>query len=197
MKAPGADPQIGLEGLLFPTFVMLDGVPMSIFGDDRNPLISMQAYVGDLGLGDGSQSVYVLDKDKMELLEGEDGGLFRVDVCAAKVDGVENAACKESTVELPDGAGSVTFDDITPWVRVQVSKTPGKEIALGGMIFALLGLLGSLFLRPRRVWVRVRREDEETLVEIGGLERSNGGDGTEEIDEIVALVKGGRGTEES
>jgi len=197
VKAPGADPQIGLEGLLFPTYMMIDGTPMSIFGDDRNPLISMQAYVGDLGLSEGSQSIYVLDKDKMELLDAEDGGLFRVDLCAAKVNGVENTSCEVSTVELPDGAGSVTFDDITPWVRVQISKTPGKEVALIGVILALIGLLGSLFIRPRRVWVRVRREDGETLVEVGGLERSNGGDATEEIDEIVAQLQGGRGTEKS
>ncbi len=198
VKASAAKPEpIGLEGLLFPTFLMIDGTPMSIFGDDRNPFISMQAYVGDLGWSKGSQSVYVLDKSGMKLLEKPDGGLFRVDLCAAKINGTPNTSCKNSTVKLPDGAGSVTFDDITPWVRIQISRTPGKGIALGGVVLALIGLLGSLFIRPRRVWVRVRRrEDAETLVEVGGLERSNGGDATDEIDEIVTQLKG-RGTEDS
>lgn len=196
VKVPGADPQIGLEGLLFPTYMMVDNVPMSIFGDDRNPLISMQAYVGDLGFDKGSQSIYVLNKDDMELLDAEDGGLFRVDLCPEKVNGIKNETCQVSSIDLPDGAGSVSFDDITPWVRVQISKTPGTSTALIGVILALLGLLGSLFVRPRRVWVRVRREDGETLVEVGGLERSNGGDATEEIEEIVAQLNG-RGTEKS
>ena len=43
-------------------------------------------------------------------------------------------------------------------MRIQISQTPGKGIALAGVVLALLGLLGSLFIRPRRVWVRARRE---------------------------------------
>src|SRR3546814_3215271 len=77
------------------------------------------------------------------------------------------------TVDLPDGAGSVTFEGVEPWVRVQISKTPGKLIALGGVILALIGLLGSLFIRPRRVWVRLRRTErsEEHTSELQSLMR--------------------------
>ncbi len=66
VKAPTAKPgQIGLDGLFFPTFEMVDGNPVTVFGDDLNPTLSMLAYTGDLGLDDGrSQSVYVLDKAK-------------------------------------------------------------------------------------------------------------------------------------
>src|SRR3546814_15853426 len=77
------------------------------------------------------------------------------------------------SVDLPDGAGSVTFEGVEPWVRVQISKTPGKLIALGGVILALIGLLGSLFIRPRRVWVRLRRTErsEEHTSELQSLMR--------------------------
>ena len=116
VKAPDARPrQIGLEGLLYPTYLTVDGNPTSVFGDDRNPRISMLAYVGDLGMDSGDpQSVYVLDKDNAELLTKPDGKMFRVDLF------------KGETVELPDGAGSVTLEGVDPWVRVQVSRPPAR-----------------------------------------------------------------------
>ncbi len=185
VKASGAEPRgIGLEGYLYPTFALVNGDPMSVLGDDRNPRLSLLAYTGDLSLPEGGQSVYVLDKDKMELVTGEDGEQFRLDLFVGE------------TVELPDGAGSVTFDGIRPWVRIQISKTPGTSLALGGVIAALLGLLGSLFIRPRRIWVRVRREGDETVVEVAGLERSNGGEAADEIVEVVAALRG-RDTKET
>lgn len=188
VKASNAEPKgIGLEGYLYPTYATIDGNPRSIFGDDRNPRLSMLAYTGDLGLGDGgSQSVYVLDKSKLTELTKPDGSMFRVDLFVGE------------SVDLPDGAGSVTFDGIEPWVRVQISKTPGAKIALGGMILALIGLLGSLFIRPRRVWVRARREegvegdteDGSTIVEIALLHRSSAGEPGNEIVEIVTALGG-------
>src|SRR3546814_3513739 len=103
------------------------------------------------------------------------------------------------TVDLPDGAGSVTFEGVEPWVRVQISKTPGKLIALGGVILALIGLLGSLFIRPRRVWVRLRRTEidgvEQDIVEVAVLDRSSAGESGDEIVEIVAALRGRRSEE--
>jgi cytochrome c biogenesis protein len=65
-------------------------------------------------------------------------------------------------------------------------------IALTGVVLALLGLLGSLFVRPRRLWVRARRQDDgTTLVEVARLDRSSGGDpenGRAELDAIVAAL---------
>jgi cytochrome c biogenesis protein len=181
IKAPDAKPkQIGLEGLFLPTY---NEDPMrfaSLFGDDKNPFITMQAYVGDLGMDDGvPQSVYALEKDGLTLLKKPDGSMFRADLHVGE------------TVKLPGGNGSVTFDKVEPWVRVQVSKRPGTPFALAGAILALLGLLGSLFIRPRRLWVRaVAGADGVTLVEIAGLDRSAGGDLTAEIEAITTLLRG-------
>ena len=58
------------------------------------------------------------------------------------------------------------------------------------MVLALLGLLGSLFIRPRRVWVRARREGDGTLVEVAALDRSGGGDVAVVVDELVASPAG-------
>jgi cytochrome c biogenesis protein len=61
------------------------------------------------------------------------------------------------------------------------------------VVLALVGLLGSLFIRPRRVWIKVRREgdgaDRRTLVEVAGLDRSAGGDLSGEIDQLTATLK--------
>ena len=62
------------------------------------------------------------------------------------------------TIALPDGAGPVTFHGVKHWTRLQISRTPDVWLTLLGVVLALVGLLGSLFIRPRRVWVRARRQ---------------------------------------
>ncbi len=192
VKASSAEPtEIGLEGLFYPTFVNIDGDPVNVMGDDRNPTLSMQVYAGDLGLDDGAaQSVYVLDKDDAEQVTDEDGDPLRLDLQPGQ------------TAELPDGLGSVTFDGVEPWTRVQVSRSPGKEVALAGVVLALIGLLASLFIRPRRVWVRARPAGDRgdrggaTMVEVAVLHRSDAGAetdgeaGSSELDQVVAAIGG-------
>lgn len=185
IKAPAAQPeQIGLDGLLYPTFEMVDGNPVSVFPDDLFPLVSMLVYSGDLGLDEGAaQSVYVLDKDSATPVTDEDGKPVRVDLRLGE------------RQKIP-GLGTVTFESVQPWVRIQISQTPGKEVALAGVVLALIGLCGSLFIRPRRVWVRARSVpanadgDEgsatmgRTLVEVAVLDRS----GNDEVGEVVADI---------
>jgi cytochrome c biogenesis protein len=189
VKAPDAQPtQIGLEGTFYPTFAMskdADGnltMPSSAFGNAIDPLVSLQVYTGDVGLDDGtSASVYVLDKTRATQLTKANGQPFRMDLRPG------------DTVTLPDGLGSVTFEGLERWNKIQISRTPGKLIALAGVVLALLGLLGSLFVRPRRLWVRARRQDDgTTLVEVARLDRSSGGDpetGRDELAEIVAALR--------
>jgi cytochrome c biogenesis protein len=175
VKAPFAEPkEIGLEGEFYPTFALGDGMPRSSFGDLVNPLLSLSVYTGDLGSGG---SVYVLDKANAEQVMKKDGQPFRLDLREG------------DTVELPDGLGSVTFEGIERWNKIQISRTPGKLIALTGVVLALVGLLGSLFIRPRRVWVRTRRDENgETLVDLGALDRSNGGDPERGELELAAIM---------
>jgi cytochrome c biogenesis protein len=180
IKAPDALPeQLAFEGLFLPTygFTMETG-PFSRFPDALDPVLSLLPYRGDLGLDSGKpQSVYSLDKDELEAVKHPDGRDFRLDIALGQ------------TKTLPDGAGSITFDGVERWVKLQISDKPGKGLALGGIVLALLGLLGSLFIRPRRAWVRVRRERGRTVVELAGLDRSAGGDLAEEIDELEELIR--------
>ena len=92
---------------------------------------------------------------------------------------------------LFDGQGSIRFDGVQRWVKLQVSHSPGKGLALGGVLLGIVGLMGSLFIRPRRAWVRVSRgQDGRTVVELAGLDRSSGGDLAGEVDELERLVTG-------
>ncbi len=189
VKAPFAKPgQIGLEGAFYPTFAMgrdADGnltMPASVFGEALDPLISMSLWTGDLGLQDGSaSSVYVLDKADATQVMKPNGQPFRMDLRPGE------------TATLPDGLGTVTFDGLQRWNKIQVSRSPGSLVALSGVVVALLGLLGSLFVRPRRMWVRARRQDDgTTLVEVARLDRSSGGDpedGAAELGEVVAALQ--------
>jgi cytochrome c biogenesis protein len=93
------------------------------------------------------------------------------------------------TARLPDGLGTVTFEEVVPWNKVQISRTPGKLVALGGVVLALVGLLGSLFIRPRRIWVRARGDGDGTLVEVAALERSGGGEVSVVLADIVVALQ--------
>ena len=180
VKAPDARPQqIGLEGWFFPTYAFTEETgPFSVFGDAKNPVISMQAYVGDLGMDTGEpQSVYLLDKTDTELLEQPDGSMFRVDLALG------------DTVDLPNDAGSVTFEGLERWNKLQISQTPGRWLALSGVVLALIGLLGSLFIRPRRTWVRARADGEGTLVEVAVLDRAGGDDVSTVLADLVAALQ--------
>jgi cytochrome c biogenesis protein len=189
VKAPEAEPvQIGLEGEFYPTVAFSDetGSYYSLLGKPLNPMISMLVYTGDLGMDDGvPQSVYALDKTKTTMLTKKNGTPYRVDLAPGE------------TQKLPNGLGSVTFEKVAgvpggvqQWNKIQISQTPGKWIALAGVVMALIGLLGSLFIRPRRVWVRARREGDGTLVEVAALDRSGGGDVAVVVDELVATLQG-------
>ena len=187
LKVPDAAPrQLGFEGLFLPTygFTMARG-PFSQFPDALDPVLSLVPYQGDLGLDAGEpQSVYQLDKDGLETFESADetrGSAARLKLAVG------------DTVELPDGAGSITFDRVDRWAKLQVSDTPGKGLALGGVLLGIVGLMGSLFIRPRRAWVRVRGAGQEgrTVVELAGLDRSSGGDLDTEIDELERKIRSG------
>ena len=76
----------------------------------------MLVYTGDLGLDDGTpQSVYALDKtDADPAARRPTGRRSGVDLRPGE------------TVELPDGLGTVSFDGVERWNKIQISHTPGQ-----------------------------------------------------------------------
>ena len=192
VKADTAPEQLGFEGYFLPTYGFTMGAgPYSQFPDALDPVLSLTPYHGNLGLNDGTpQSVYSLDKRELKPFP-------------SRATANPNVLLKlrvGQTGSLPDGAGSIRFDGVRRWVKLQVSHTPGKEIALGGVLLGILGLMGSLFIRPRRAWVRVRRVPGgggdgdgrgRTVVELAGLDRSSGGDLDTEVEELERLLRAG------
>lgn len=180
IKAPDAGPeQLGFEGEFYPTYAFTEDTgPFTVFPEAKNPVLSMLSYRGDLGLDSGTpQSVYVLDQAGLDPITKSDGKPFRVDLALGQ------------RVQLPDRLGSISFDRVDTFVKLQISHDPGGWIALGGMLLALAGLLGSLFIRPRRIWVSIRVDGGRSVVEVAGLDRSAGGDLAGELDALAATLK--------
>ena len=131
VKVPDAAPtQLGFQGGFYPTygFTMQRG-PFSRFPAALQPVVSMQVFEGDLGMDSGEgQSVYVLDRDKLRPIDNPDSEApFRVDLAVG------------DTTELPDGRGSITFDGVDKYVKLQMASSPGAGVALAGIVVALVG----------------------------------------------------------
>ncbi|MDP9443445.1 MAG: cytochrome c biogenesis protein ResB [Actinomycetota bacterium] len=166
VKVPDAAPvQLGFEGYFLPTAVIDEHGPRSVFPDALDPSLVLTAYRGDLGMDDGRpQSVFVLDKDRLRQFRTDSGEPFRTELRRGE------------TVRLPGGAGAITFDGLDRAVQLQVSSSPGKVVALVGVLVAIAALVASLYVRPRRAWVRVDDRAGLTVVEVAGLDRVAGGD---------------------
>jgi cytochrome c biogenesis protein len=179
IKAPDARPeQLGFEGFFLPTAVIDQRGPVSVFPDAFNPVLAMTAYYGRPAQETGKpQSVYQLDKSKLTQFGDGKGDKLRFQLAPGQ------------SYTLPDGRGTITFDSYDRWVKLQVSHTPGLSLALGGILLAILGLMGSLFIHPRRTWVRVRTQDGRTVVEVAGLDRGPERGLGDEIQAIADALK--------
>jgi cytochrome c biogenesis protein len=180
VKVPGAKPaQLGFQGLFLPTAVLHpQRGPISVFPDDQLPRAVLTAWVGDLGLDSGAaQSVYRLDTTGMKQVTKDGKPLAQ-------------SLQPGATMTLPDAAGSITFDGVRRWTSLKVSHDPGKQWALFSAAAALAGLMLSLFVRRRRVWVRATTgEDGRTLVRVAGLARAEGEGLADEVAEIAAALR--------
>ena len=180
IKAPDARPErLAFEALFLPTAVLDDQGPHSIFPDALNPALFANVWYGPPKVETGRpENVYALDTTGLSQLKQSDGQPVRI---ALRVgDGVN----------LPDGKGSIQLDGWVRWVKLQVGATPGVPISLTALAFAVAGLCLSLFVRPRRVWIRVRGgEASRRVVEVGGLDRADARAGlTDDVAELAADV---------
>ncbi|MFW0772235.1 cytochrome c biogenesis protein ResB [Paenarthrobacter nitroguajacolicus] len=163
IKAPDAAPsQLGFAGFFLPSSVKnQDGVSYSFDPDPLNPQLNLNSYYGDLGLDAGKpQNVYSLDVQKLTQLNGRDlpaGGI------------VLNAG---QSYTLPEGKGSISFDGLKRYIGVDIRTVPGQGGVLAFSLLATAGLVTSLYMNRRRVWVRAgNHEDGRTMVEYGLLAR--------------------------
>ena len=173
--ADGLSSQIGMRGFFYPTAASLDtGALASTNPDLFNPELTLFVYKGDLGINKGvPTSVYSLDTDKMKEIAGLDSAAGAIKLKPGQ------------SVKLPDNLGSVTFDNTAPasdpknleksvprFVSLDIHRDPTLGWVLFFAICVLGGLLTSLFIPRRRVWVKAIEEADGGLrLEYAGLAR--------------------------
>ena len=166
VKVPDAKPdQLGFAGVFLPTAIDDDGTLESVFPAALNPRVSLISYKGNLGMNtDQSQSVFQLNT----------AGLTELPVAPRPL-------APGQSIKLPGGAGTLTFTGYRQWASLAITYDPGQIPALIAGLAALAGLLLSFFVRRRRMFVRAYPgPDGRTVVDVGGLARSDPAGGFDE-----------------
>ncbi|WP_404435929.1 cytochrome c biogenesis protein ResB [Microbacterium aerolatum] len=181
----GMPEQLGIAAFLYPSAVKLEsGAYASAHGDLLAPLLTLRIYEGDLGIDDGTpRSVYVLDTEELTPIVGDESGTPSIELQPGE------------TAELPDGRGSVTFEDESPvgatdftqsvkrFASLQVHHDASAVWVLVFALLALAGLMLALFIPRRRMWVKASVAE--------GSEGSDGSDAKSAVRlEYAGLARG-------
>ena len=161
VKVPdGLAEQVGILGNFAPDALISDGLLTSFSPEPNNPVVQLEVYTGDLGLDDGvAVNVYTLDTDGMEKLAGRDADLPALELAPGQ------------TAELPNGLGTVEFTGLRRFVSVELHHDPSVGWVLGFALAVLGGLLLSLFIPRRRLWIKIEAGSDGVVAEYAGLAR--------------------------
>jgi cytochrome c biogenesis protein len=164
--------QIAIQGLFAPTEQLEGTLLSSSYPALNNPAVAVDIYKGDTGLDTGRpQSLFALDPkliDQKRLIKKA-----RVNLRAGQ------------DTRLDDGT-VVRFDGAVPFINVQVSHDPAQIWVLVFALTMMAGLLVSLAVRRRRVWVRLTPAGPGTVsVELGGLARTDNSGWGDEFERLT------------
>lgn len=178
--------EIAIQGLLAPTEQLNGTLLSSRFPALIAPAVAVDIYRGDTGLDTGRpQSLFTLDPRLIQ-----QGRL-------TKEKRVNLRAGQEVRIDQGPGAGTVVrFDGAVPFVNLQVSHDPGQVWVLLFAGTMMTGLLVSLLVRRRRVWVRLTPAAEPAgtvNVELGGLARTDNSGWGEEFERLTGRLLAGLG----
>jgi cytochrome c biogenesis protein len=120
-------------------------------------------YTGDLGLDKGVPvSVYTLDTKALTQVAGRGTDVAPVELTPGQ------------SVPLPKGLGTVTLDGVSRYASLEIHHDPSQGWVLAFALLVLAGLLTSLFVPRRRMWVKVHDEGDGRLrIEYAGLARGD------------------------
>lgn len=163
LEHDGEPTQLGLQGFFYPTKADLDsGAYTSNYPDLENPLLSLNVFIGDLGIDDGvPQSVYALDTSGMTQLAGRDLDVKPLELAIGE------------TAELPDGMGTIIFEAAPRYASFDVMRNPAQEWVLITALLSVAGLLTSLFVPRRRVWVKALPDAGGVTLQYAALARGD------------------------
>lgn len=181
--------QVGFEGVYLPT-VGDDNRPTSVFPAENNPVLFLTAYRGNLGVDAGVPgSVYSLDRGQIA-----NGKLKRVSGA-----GRPHELKPGQAWTLDDGT-KLEFLGTKRFATLTVRDDPTLPMVLAGAVLGLLGLMGSLYGRRRRVFFRMSPLTIEgapagrTVMEAGGLPRTDYPGFADEFRGVVKAARGDEGT---
>ena len=161
VKVPdGLAKQIGMIGFFYPTkAIAATGAFFSSYPDLEAPVLTLNAYSGDLGINAGvPKSVYALDTAKLTQLNGGQTGSRSIELKPGQ------------TEQLPNGLGSVTFDGVSRFASFEIHHDPVQGWVLFFSLCAFGGLIVSVFIPRRRLWVKaIEHADEPLRLEYAGL----------------------------
>ncbi|MBC2588702.1 MULTISPECIES: cytochrome c biogenesis protein ResB [Rhodococcus] len=174
--------QIAIEGLFAPTAVFHGNLLSSGYPALTDPAVAIDIYKGDTGLDTGTpQSLFSLNGELIN--QGRLVKQDRVNLFAGE------------SVTLPDGT-QIRFDGATDFVNLQVSHDPAQTWVLVSAITMMVGLLVSLLIKRRRIWVRaypagtVADGERRTVVELGGLARTDQAGWGDEFERLTGRLLG-------
>ena len=170
--------QIAVTGLFAPTASVQGGIMTSVFPALNNPGVAAQIYEGNLGSDSDDQSIFDIDQNMV------DSGQLKMVKQANLMLG--------QTTTLPDGT-TVRFDSVQRWVSLLVTHDPTQDYVLVFAVALLVGLVTSLVIKRRRIWVRVTpagdgEPDGRTVIEVGGLARTDQAGYGEEFTRLSARI---------
>lgn len=170
--------QIAIQGLFAPTEELDGKLLSSSFPAMENPAVAIDVFRGDTGLDSGRpQSLFTLDHRLME--QGRLSKVGRANLRPGKA------------LDLDDGT-VVRFDGAVPFVNLQVSHDPGQVWVLVFAMAMMAGLVCSLIVRRRRIWIRVTPAGPGTVnVELGGLARTDNAGWGDEFERLTGRLLAG------
>ena len=163
--------QLAIQGLFAPTAEWSGEngkLLQSSYPAMLDPAVAIDIYRGDAGLDTGTpQSLFSLDTSLVH-----SGQLQKIDRVNLN---------QGESVTLDDGT-KVTFDGASEFANYQVSYDPFQKWVLVSALAMLVSLVGSLVIKRRRVWVRIRpAAGGGTDIEMGGLARTDRAGWSEEF----------------
>jgi cytochrome c biogenesis protein len=152
IKLPDANPkQFGVISFFYPTVATLKtGALTSRYPAPVDPFLTMNIYVGDLGLDSGIPSnVFELSVHGLEQVAGGKSGVKPIKLELG------------ATQTLPGGLGTVTWDGLKRFASLDIAYNPMQIWVLLFTVLAFLGMITSLLTPRRRVFVRRGKDDFE------------------------------------
>ncbi|MGU3498099.1 cytochrome c biogenesis protein ResB [Mycobacterium sp. C31M] len=172
--------QIAIQGLFAPTEFLHGTLLSSSFPALNKPAVAVDIYRGDAGLDTGRpQSIF--DLDPRLIGQGRLNKEARVNLTVGQ------------ETRLADGT-TVRFDGAVPFINMQVSHDPAQVWVLVFSMTMMAGLIVSLVVRRRRVWVRITPAAAGTVsVELGGLARTDNSGWGDEFERLTDRLLGDEG----